>query len=187
MDDKNFDDLWDSVIQKHVNNTIKLYSFRCEQTQEKKEKIFRAYNESKFFFKSNKNEGLIDRHKIAASVMYAILFECPFSIPVTSNNMVKVRDNLANEYLAIRVGIHLIALFRMKWAIQEGKEFLKDLWEFHEDKITYPDTGTKETYLEHFCKLLRRIRIGKEEKSSLLAHCLFHIEAYYELYAESLA
>ena len=179
MDKIKFDELWHNIVAPHIKNAVNRYKYRCDQTDDTKKAIFKGYEKSRSFFKSKKDTGLLDRHKIAASLMYSILDVKPFNIEMNVNR-IKLNENLANEYLAIKSGISLISVFRMKYFKEKKKnEKLFLLWQDHKN-IVFPPTDTGNDYLDHFMKVLHRIRTGDEEKSSLLPHCLFHIEKYYE-------
>jgi hypothetical protein len=116
---------------------------------------------------------MIDRHKIAAAFIMAILKVRPLKqkpgVQVTAEI-----DLLANEVLAFHAGVRILGVFanndvRM---VQVAK---KD-W-----KIEYPTPKAKGEYKHHAYRALRHGM--KEQKLNLpiLAHWMFYIERYWQL------
>lgn len=102
-----FNNLWGKVIEKEIERYLKVGG--VSQTENAKEKIWEAYKEfnlsCKRDFMSESVEKL-DRHKIAACYIFAIVKTQPLSlkpIELPENMVVTI-----NEHLAITVGMSIL-------------------------------------------------------------------------------
>lgn len=142
------------------NNVFKFY-------QRKRDEIKDNYME-----KSTENETALDRHKVAACMMYAILksrvLKVNRFVPHLPEKLL-----MANEYLAVYVGINIIEQYRLN----EGKGELENKLIF---PITYHETESIESdFIDNLCKSLYYLR-HKIGTMDIFAYSsiLFFIEKY---------
>jgi len=177
---EDFEDFCDEVIDKYIDE-IKEYQkpYKCIGVNKlARNSIFKFYQRKRDEIKNNymekpaKTEKALDRHKVAACMMYAILK----SKVLWVNRFVPNLPNrllMANEYLAVYVGLNIIEQYR----IEDGKEEPENKLIF---PITYHETDSEESdFVVNLCKglyFLRR-RIGTMDIFAY-SNILFFIEKY---------
>lgn len=177
---EDFEDFCDKVIDNYIKE-IKEYqkSYRCIGVKKlARNNIFKFYQQKRDEIKNNymekpvKNEKALDRHKVAACMMYAILK----SKVLWVNRFVPNLPNrllMANEYLAVYVGLNIIEQYR----IENGKDEAENKLIF---PITYHETNSEESdYLINLCKGLYYLR-HRIRTMDIFAYSniLFFIEKY---------
>lgn len=177
---EDFEDFCDKVIDIYIEE-IKEYQkpYKCIGVNKlARNSIFKFYQRKRDEIKNNymekpvKNEKALDRHKVAACMMYAVLK----SKVLWVNRFVPNLPNrllMANEYLAVYVGVNIIEQYR----IEDGKNEAENKLIF---PITYHETNSGESdYIVNLCKglyyLRRRIRAMDIFAYS---NILFFIEKY---------
>lgn len=121
-DRESYENIWDEVICKEIQNYQQYYVGYVDVIPNAKENIWDKYVYFNQYCKTNYmafSEGKLDRHKVAACYMMAILHVSPICLVKKIDG---VESDLAlNEGLAITVGLSLICAFAMS-AIQEKEE-----------------------------------------------------------------
>lgn len=142
------------------NNIFKFY-------QRKRDEIKSSYME-----KPAQNEKALDRHKVASCMMYAVLKSKALKInrfiPHLPEELL-----MANEYLAVYVGLNIIEQYRL----EDGKRKPENKLIF---PITYHETDSKGSdFIDNLCKGLYYLR-RNINKMDIFAYSaiLFFIEKY---------
>lgn len=177
---EDFEDFCDKVIDNYIKE-IKEYQkpYKCIRVSRLgRNSIFKYYQRKRDEIKNNymekpiENEKALDRHKVAACMMYAILKSKVLWVNRFVPNL-PGRLLMANEYLAVYVGVNIIEQYR----IEDGKDGTESKLIF---PITYHETNPEESdYVVNLCKglyyLRRRIRTMDIFAYS---NILFFIEKY---------
>ncbi len=181
MNRETFDTLWNQGIKikakQMVDDNLGIVSF----DNESKERILNEYNKlrdyTKMSFMSNP-DGLLDRHKVCACLIYAIIKSKPLVYDDSDN--INGRKYVFNENLAMTIGLSLLYNFIICGSEVDKAEI--------EDGFVYPKTthsritgGAEVTYQE-FCCLMLYFDVRNKQYSILaLANILFMIEEYSKL------
>lgn len=149
---EDFDDFCLTVINAYIKE-IKDYekNINCKCLHENlraKSKIFKYYQRKRDAIKRNymeKTAVSLDRHKIAACMVYAILKSRVLSVNEFVPHLPE-RLLMANEYLAVYVGINIIEQYRRNDGLQEPN-----------DKLVFPITyheadGQDSAFIDNLCK-----------------------------------
>lgn len=178
MTNEKFEDIWDNII-------LKLFS---EMTPQKdvfiaprsKKKIFKEYQKQKTFLKLNYMENPnthLDRHKIAACMLYAIVKVRPIKIKkfsvwrkFISGTRYTPEFLMLNEYLGLYTAFSIIESFRVY-----EQSIDKDIT-FPRNGISQPITINGEDYIYNTCLDLYLSR--KKNKINILtfANVFFLLE-----------
>lgn len=170
MDLQTFDRIWDEAIEpeakKIVDENTKILAFNPNS----KIAIFNRYNELNKICKKNfmfHSDGLIDRHKVSAALVIAIVQTQPLVTNVITN---AYGDYYAfNETLAFRVALSLI-----KGYVNNNPTTKQRI-----EKFTLPTVqNTDETYQEIFCKMIRLDSAYNQISILSLANIFFLLESY---------
>lgn len=156
---EDFEDFCAQVIDKYIDGYREYQKdYKClYECKFAKSRIFRYYQRKRDVIKNNymENPGdaekSLDRHKVAACMMYAIL-KC--RIWKVNRFVPHLPDKLlmANEYLAVYVAINIMEQYR----IDDGKSASEYKIIF---PITYHETSSGESdYLSNLCKSLYYLR-----------------------------
>ncbi len=180
MKAEDFEDFCDKVINQYINE-IKEYQkpYKCIiENRLARNSIFKFYQRKRIEIRNNylgkpaKAEKALDRHKVAACMMYAILKSKVLWVNRFVPNLPD-RLLMANEFLAVYVGLNIIEQYR----IEDGKDEPENKLIF---PITYHETESEESdFLVNLCKglyYLRR-RIGTMDIFAY-SNVLFFIEKY---------
>lgn len=181
-DRNSYEIIWNSLISIEIGNYKKEYLECIEVLPNVKEEIWDAYIWQNNYAKNNymkSHEGLLDRHKVAACYMIAILKVRPLRIVQSLND--KILPLAVNEMLAITIGLSLVRTFAIS-AIEDNKDYLeeekKDLIAHFENGIIVPNEKfvNHGVYLENFANEL--FVVSSEGKLNILtlAHELYLLE-----------
>ncbi len=114
---------------------------------------------------------MIDRHKIAAAFIIAILKVRPLQVRADATPAKLEIGLLANEILAFQSGVRILGAFARHSAKAPAK-----LLDIH-----YPPPQADGAYKHHAYRALRHGFREKKLNLPLLAHWMFYIEKYWEL------
>lgn len=120
---------------------------------------------------------LIDRHKIGASFIMAIIEAEPLAIK-NGASPTHEGELLRNEALAFRTAVRILAGFNKHEARQKG--ITAPQWT---SPIAYPPTKDKKPYRHHAYRALYHARLQKKLNLPVLANWLFYIEQYNNAFA----
>ena len=171
-DRNSYEIIWNSLISIEIGNYKKEYLECIEVLPNVKEEIWDAYIWQNNYAKNNymkSHEGLLDRHKVAACYMIAILKVRPLRIVQSLND--KILPLAVNEMLAITIGLSLVRTFAIS-AIEDNKDYLeeekKDLIAHFENGIIVPNEKfvNHGVYLENFANEL--FVVSSEGKLNIL-------------------
>ena len=147
--------------------------------ENRKKKIFEYYQEMRDYIRCNymskKIDVALDRHKVAACMMYAILKANPLKINRKIPNLDE-RILLANEYLALYAALNIVVMYKMdQCQLKEG-----------EYEILFPETyfnDPSNDYVTNYCRTLYYVSIENLNKFEVLAHAniLFMLEKYTDI------
>lgn len=182
MQNKDYNDFYDTVIKKCIDRIIEnaesnecdYKESRCKRSIYKHYQIKRDYIKDKYMQKTA--EAALDRHKVAACMMYAILKVRPIKV---NRYIWRLPEKilLANEYLAFYVALNIIEMYKK----DELKEKLnsKDV----KYEIIAPKTyheGKDSTFESNTCRALYYIRLRGIERFDIFAYSsiLFMLEKY---------
>ena len=144
----------------------------------KQNKIHECYekikDDVKQYFK-DPIHSLIDRHKIGAALIYAILDICPFPLLNLSEEKLPPKEYMINERLAMETGVAVVADFCKTKAIQDRDATQKKIFSI---RFRYPKVD-ESNYLEFILKSLYRDRVEGKKDILKLAHILFLLESYH--------
>lgn len=123
----------------------------------------------------------VDRHKIAACMMYAILKSKVFKVNRLVSNIPE-KLLLSNEYLAFYVAVNIVEMFKRA----------EDEYEFHEDYVLFfppayhVNTAYEEgTFVYNTCKSLSFIKNIKYFDVTAYSTILFQLEKYTDTILEN--
>lgn len=108
-----YEDIWNDVISTEIDYLSGQRGVSCENKDSAKERIWDAYCELNWHSAHTyleKKDGLLDRHKVAACYIYAILSALPLDVD-TIDPEANRGAYLSNERLAITVGISVLGMF----------------------------------------------------------------------------
>lgn len=106
---KSYDNLWEKVINLSISKFVALPQVSCSKTA--KEDIWTAYTKFNKHCKEEymeDPEGRLDRHKVAACYMLAILKAYPLSVDFEPDQGILIT---LNEHLAIETGLSVLKTF----------------------------------------------------------------------------
>lgn len=185
MRKQSYKQFYDVVVSACINDIIKYNEQNgfpansVRMRENKSEKIYKHYQEMRDYIRCNymskKMEVALDRHKVAACMMYAILKAKPLkidrNIPMLDEKML-----LANEYLALYVALNIVIMYKIdQYHLREG-----------EYEILFPETyfdDPSNDYVTNYCRTLYYVSIENMNKFDVLAHAniLFMLEKYTDI------
>lgn len=183
MQKSDFDDFYDVVIMQCIKKVLKeAKQNECKYKGERsKYKIYKYYQDKRDFVKNKymlQTEDIaIDRHKVAACMMYAILKENPIIV-----NRLEYRLSeeilLANEYLAFFTAVNILEMYKK----HENKLSNAD-YEIVLPKTYHEHNEGSSDFLSNTCKALNYIKLQGINKFDVFAYSsiLFLIEKYTEV------
>lgn len=173
--------IWDKVISRIIDSYRKSTLYVGINTEEAFQTIWENYvnfkNHARQKYMANPN-GLLDRHKVCACMIYSITKSSPFSVSMHSDINSKQYDTI-NEDLALTTGLSLLRAFVIS-AIneerisQEEKEILVAKFA---NGFKYPKSNHGE-YRDNFLSELHYTKIENNYNILSLAHSLFLLETY---------
>lgn len=147
--------------------------------EKKSKKIFKYYQEMRDYIRCNymskKIDVALDRHKVAACMMYAILKAKPLKVNRKIANLDE-KILLANEYLALYAALNIVVMYKIdQYQLKEG-----------EYEILFPETyfnDPSNDYVTNYCRTLYYISMENLNKFEVLAHAniLFMLEKYTDI------
>lgn len=177
---EDFEDFCSKVIDNYIEELIEYQKpYKCIiKSNLAKNNIFKFYQRKRNEIKNNymekpaQNEKALDRHKVASCMMYAVLksrvLKVNRFVPHLPNRLL-----MANEYLAVYVGLNIIEQYR----IDDGKKEPENKLIF---PITYHETPSEESdFIDNLCKGLYYLR-RKIDEMDIFAYStiLFFVEKY---------
>ena len=178
MTNENFEDIWDNIILKLFDEiTPQKDVFIASRS---KYKIYKEYQKQKTFLKLNYMENPnthLDRHKIAAGMLYAIVKVQPIRIKKVSiwrnfwcNKRYSYSFLMLNEYLGLYTAFSIVESFR------EYEQSIDKCATFQRSGIKLPMTCNGEDYIYNTCLDLYLSK--KKNKINILtfANVLFLLE-----------
>ena len=187
MKKKNFDVLYNNVICKYktdletICDSLGIKSITFNERRAKK--IFYYYEKKRQYIKRYFMKDVclpIDRHKIGAIMMYAILKSCPFKINKTKAQLPN-QLLMANEYLAFYTALSIVDSFKLEYLRETDSSVLEYILHL---PTTYHDESTSESeeqYIDNVCKALYYIKDKNHFDIFAYADILFLIEKYSDL------
>lgn len=172
-------DFFERVIRPCIDKIIEeTAQYECCYRGEKcKQYIYSHYQNKRDFVKDKymkKSEvAALDRHKVAACMMYAILKTKPIMVNRFVPDLPE-KALLANEYLAFFVALNIIEMYKK----DESEE--KKPSEIVLPKTYHEDSEKNSDFLSNTCKALYYIRLQGIEKFDVFAYAsvLFLLEKY---------
>lgn len=187
-DRESYNVVWETVIKKEIENYQKCYTGCIELVPCAEEAIWEKYIFLNRYCKLNymaSTEGKLDRHKVAACYMMAILIVSPMRFSVKRDS---AENALAlNEGLALTVGLSLVRAFAIS-AIEENKnldQMQKDefISKFESGiKIPEGELVNHGDYWTNFCSELYYELIEGKLSILSLAHELYLLEVITRLH-----
>ncbi len=179
MKKETFDALWNNGISIKAERIVDENKGNVVFDRESKERIFKEYNKlrdyTKISFMQNP-DGLLDRHKVCACLIYAIIKSKPL---VYDNNENGVgMQYVFNESLAITIGLSLLYNYIVSSG-SENAQWLKSGFVFPKT-----DENRQASYESLLCLMLFYDVKNKQYSILALANILFMIEEYTKLSAE---
>ena len=174
MDFPTFEKIWNEAIEPEAKKITDENTEILIFNQNSKLAIFNRYNELNKICKKNfmfHSDGLLDRHKVSAALVIAIVQTQPLISTLITD---AYGDYYAfNETLAFRVALSLITNYVNKDPNAEQK-----INKFTLPIIQNADANRKETYQDVFCKMIRLDSAYNQISVLSLANILFLLESY---------
>lgn len=171
MKEETFETLWRDGIKAKSEEIVEKNVGRVVFDTESKERIFREYTKlrdyTKISFMRNP-DGLLDRHKVCACLIYAIVKSKPL-VYDDSDNEIGMK-NIFNENLAMTVGLSLLYNFIVS-AKQDNSKWI-------EKGFKFPKTERDATYQELLCLMIYYDIKNNQYSILALSNILFMIEEY---------
>lgn len=149
-------------------------------------KIFRYYQRKRDFIRYNymsrKTPVALDRHKVAACMVYAILKAYPLKINKWIADLPE-KIVLANEYLAFYVALNMIEMYELD-TLKE-REIKRD-FQIIVPKTYHEEDNPQNTYESNLCKAWYYIKINNIERFDILgyANVFFLLQKYTDSYMD---
>lgn len=183
-----FDDFNEVVIKKCIDEI-----FKCANSEgldcaiklksNSSKNIFKNYQFQRDYIVSNYMEKNIsvalDRHKVAACMVYAILKTMPIKVNRRICNLPE-KFLLVNEYLAFYIGLNIIEMYKLDETGHHGE------YQIIVPKTYYEEKNSNNTYESNLCKAWSYIRLDSMKRFDVLAyaHIFFLLEKYTDLSLE---
>lgn len=182
MQRADYGDFYDTVIRRYIDEITADCSFsECvDRGLRYKYKIYKCYQEKRDSIKKKymrkTDDAALDRHKVAACMMYAILKVQPIKVNRFIWNLPE-RKLLANEYLAFYVALNIIAMYKRDELRNAHSE------EAANYKLVVPKTyheGDGSDFESNTCRALYYLRLRGLNGFDIFAYAtiLFMIEKY---------
>lgn len=172
MTREKFNSFWNIAFSVSAENIKKKYE-RLNY-KDRKNQIYNEYE--KIREKSHQYlkdpDGLLDRHKVAAVLCFAIINNPPFTIPKDQN--LSAEGRLSNELFAIKCAFHIVLSFIITKAKEDGDN---ERLEIFSHGFSYPECKHGK-YLDHICKSLRQATHNKAFDIFFFSQILYLIEEY---------
>jgi hypothetical protein len=168
-----YDILWEKGIKKRAEEIVDANYGKVVFDYESKDRIFEEYNKLRDYVKTSfmrDENGLLDRHKVCACLILAIIK----SQPLIYNNYINNESTICifNENLALSVGLSLLSTYILCSEEDSNSWF--------NNKFVYPKAGNT-TYQELLALSLCYDVNNNHYSILLLSNILFMIEKYTKL------
>lgn len=191
---QDFNEFYKVVIGKCIDE-IKEYAkkngyvdLECFQKNKDDSKVimsmYRNYQKKRDYIKYNymskKNPVALDRHKVAACMVYAVLKANPIKVNMWIPNLPE-KIVLANEYLAFYSALSIIEMYKL----DEFKDRnIDNAYQIIVPKTYHEAENPQNTYESNLCKVWYYVRIDNIEKFDTLgyANVFFLLEKYTDTY-----
>lgn len=129
---------------------------------------------------SKENPVALDRHKVAACMVYAILKVSPIKVNMWISNLPE-KIVLANEYLAFYTALNIIEMYKLD---EFNDENIDRDYQIIVPRTYHEDENPQNTYESNLCKAWYYIKIDNIEKFDTLgyANVFFLLEKYTDTY-----
>ena len=180
MKNKNYEELWNTIIFPLLDKYRNEYALA--PTPETKQLIFEHYVQFRDFCKKHymlDANNFIDRHKVCACMIYAIIKTQPLHSGDETNN--KDCFNTINEKIAIAAGLSLLRAFVISSAKQNlNDDELEEIIKKFKSGIRLPQPPfiNHGDYIENFAVELYFTRKYNNYNILSLAHTLYMLELY---------
>jgi len=176
MKKETFDQFWENVIIPNAEKYTKHYPKYLFFDKNKKYTVWESYEKARAFIhvRMADPDGRIDRHKIGAALLYAILINKPFTINFFEKEPTPVAVLMIDELFGLGCALSIVYAFILDEANREGKS---ELVEIFKDGFSYPDCGSR----EYRAILAKSIFVSKSSNVFdffLISNILFLIEEY---------
>lgn len=181
-DRTSYEKIWEVIISKEINNYKKAYINCIEIIPNAKEEIWKKYVYYNTYCKVNymkSSREKIDRHKVAACYMAAIVMAAPvkFVQQIDGENV----ELALNETLAISVGLSLVRAFTMARINEDNGLDVRQkesLIKKFDDGMKTPENGfvNHGFYIDNFANELHFAVMEGKLSILSLAHELFLLE-----------
>lgn len=172
-----FEDLCHEVICEYINDLNNIQNelnIKCLNFSRKRVKrIYDYYEKKRLYIRRyfmNLESKPLDRHKIGAVMMYAILKSRPFHVSKTVRALPS-QLLMANEYLAFYVALNIVELYKMDDTRSNKDKTIG----YH---LILPDTYHADEYVENVCKALYYVKNPDNFDIFAYANILFLLEKY---------
>lgn len=182
-DKESYNIIWEKVIEEEINNYKSNYPDFIEENPSAKQDIWDRYVYFNTYCKKNYMacpEGKIDRHKVAACYMMAIIMSRPMRFD-KSEIPSSVGELAINETLAITVGLSLVRAFAIS-SIKNDKNYSEEKKEEiiakFKDGIMIPEGHLVNhgSYIENYANELNFNALEGKINILSLAHELYLLE-----------
>lgn len=170
MKRETYDILWENGIKIKAEQIVRENSGNVVFDFMSKERIFKEYCKLRDYVKVSfmrNPDGLLDRHKVCACLILAILKSKPL---VYEDNEIGGIKKIFNENLAMTIGLSLLYNF----VISSDKDNIVWL----KNGFCFPPTDRDATYQELLCLMLYYDIKNNQYSILSLSNILFMIEAY---------
>lgn len=172
-------EVWDEIILPAINDLIEIDGVGIFSKKKTKKAIWRAYKVFNRHCSLNymkNSQAPLDRHKVAACYMFAIVEVSPFFI----NKDASLDHEVArvNEYLAVNVGCAVLSSF-LKTIVNKMKdpELVVEIENSLKNGFPLDFSVSHGEYLLNLMDALHLTRIEKRYNIPLLAILVFHWES----------
>lgn len=118
----------------------------------------------------------MDRHKIGAVVLYAILKSHVFNIKLTKQHLPDILL-MANEYLAVYMALTVVESYRIdEFKIPQNKLNDDNRWRLIMPKVL--QKNSPDTYIDNLCKALYYVKNPERLDIFAYANILYNLEVY---------
>jgi len=184
MDFATYEKIWVSSIKPKIDRMLASDNDIYFIEGQIKEKIWLTYEECKNNVHSYmyNPDGRIDRHKIAAVLLYSIIKNKPFELKFLHvKQPLKSSSILANETIGLHAALAVVWSFIIEDANQNSDKNKHDLFQYG---FVFPKCQ-HDSYEANLYKMLYYSKFNQCYDIFAFAHILFLIEAYTELYRKT--
>lgn len=179
-----FNAFWQDTYHPLAMHVKKFGTRLCFDTS-KREPIYDSYEQyrKQIHNEMGNKKDLLDRHKVASALTYAILFHLPFEIKRTTFGKIAKKVLLANEIFAFSCGLRTVSSFITsdKGNSADVRNVFLQQYQFPRCSRTHRVNEVGESYLTHIARMLYCARKTDTHDLFTLSHLYFMIESYHLL------